>query len=238
MPIVKTEAVILKSNNYRETSKIITFYTRSHGKLKGIAKGVRSSKTKWGGALQSMAILNIMFYYKETRTLHLVSGAEHSKSLSSIYDDFEKMQFAYRMVELVNRTTAEYQENAKIFDLLTDSLQLLEGATKNYVNVLFNFEFRLLNLLGFKVDLSDLSGGSIESSLQNQYFYENSFTAGDVKALEKLEDKGNFNSFMSLNISKTQESVLERFFENYLRDHIEHAGYSNAKKVFNSREMY
>jgi recombinational DNA repair protein (RecF pathway) len=244
MPIIKTEAVILKSNNYRETSKIITFYTRSHGKLKGIAKGVRSTKTKWGGALQSMAMLNIMFYYKENRTLHLVSGAEQYISISSIYDDFDKLQLGYRMVELVNRTTEEYQENAQIFNLLADSLQLLNGATKNYVNVLFNFELRLLNLLGFKVDMKDLPGANIESNIQNQYFYENRFSAGDIKAMEMLwggdggNGEGNFNPFMSLNISKSQESAMEKFFENYLRNHIADAGFSNAKKVFNSREMF
>jgi DNA repair protein RecO len=240
MPIIKTEAVILKSNNYRETSKIITFYTRSHGKLKGIAKGVRNTKTKWGGALQSMAMLNIMFYYKENRTLHLVSGADQYISISSIYDDFDKLQLGYRMVELVNRTTEEYQENAQIFNLLADSLQLLNGATKNYVNVLFNFELRLLNLLGFKVDMKDLPGANIESNIQNQYFYENRFSAGDIKAMEMLGggSEGNFNPFMSLNISKSQESAMEKFFENYLRNHIADAGFSNAKKVFNSREMF
>ncbi len=246
MPIVKTEAIILKCNNYRETSKIITFYTRSHGKLKGIAKGVRSTKTKWGGALQSMALLNIMFYYKETRTLHLVSGADHSFQFTSIYNDFDKLEVSYRMVELVNRTTAEYQENAQIFNLLADSMKMLEGATKNYVNVLFNFEFRLLNLLGFRVNMNDLPGVNIESSFQNQYFTETRLSAGDVKAMELLEaggritedGEGNFNAFMRLNISKSQESVLEKFFENYLRDHMEHAGYSNSKRVFNSLDMF
>ncbi len=241
MPIVKTEAIILKCNNYRETSKIITFYTRSHGKLNGIAKGVRSTKTKWGGALQSMALLNIMFYYKETRTLHLVSGADHLEQFTSIYNDFDKLQIAYRMVELVNRTTAEYQENEQIFNLLAESMKMLEGATKNYVNVLFNFEFRLLNLLGFRVDMNDLPGVNIENNFQNQYFYETRLSAGDVKAMEMLEsggEEGNFNAFMRLNISKSQESVLEKFFENYLRDHIEHAGFSNSKKVFNSLEMF
>ncbi|MEO8514650.1 MAG: DNA repair protein RecO [Ignavibacteria bacterium] len=237
MPIIKTEAVILRCNNYRETSKIITFYTRSHGKLKGIAKGVRSTKSKWGGALQSMAMLNIMFYYKENRTLHLVSGADHFMPLNSIYGDFEKMQFGYRMVELVNRTTEEYQENAEIFNLLAESMQLLDAATKNYVNVLFNFEFRLLNMLGFRVDLSELPGTNIENSFQNQYFYENRFAPGDVKSMKVLGE-GNFNSFMNLNISKSQESAMEKFFENYLRNHISDAGYSNSKKVFNSGEMF
>lgn len=237
MPIIKSEAVILKCDNYRETSKIITFYTRTHGKIKGIAKGVRSTKTKWGGSLQSMALLNIMFYYKENRTLHLVSNAEHSRAINSIYDDYDKMQIGYRMVELVNRTTEEQQENTEIFNLLAESLHLLEDATKNYVNVLFNFEFKLLTFLGFKVNLGKIPGRNIEINNQNRYFYETIFSEGDVKTLEMLTE-GNHNSMMSLNISKPQVFALEKFFENYFRDHFEHAGFSNTKKVFSSQELF
>lgn len=237
MPIVKTKAVILKCDNYRETSKIITFFTFSHGKLKGIAKGVRNSKTRWGGALQSMALVNVMFYYKETRTLHLISAAEHLITLNSIYDDYDKMQIGYRMIELVNKTTAEYQENTNIYNLLADSLQILESATKNYVNVLFNFEFRLLSLLGYNISLGAQPDGNVEINGQNGYFYENKFGAGKGSTLELLK-QGNFNQLMSLNISKQQVFALEKFFENYMRDHFEFAGFSNSKKVFNSQELF
>lgn len=237
MPIVQTEAVILKCDNYRETSKIITFFTFSHGKLKCIAKGVRNSKSRWGGALQTMALVKIMFYYKETRTLHLISGAEHLITLNSIYDDFDKMQLGYRMIELVNKTTAEYQENTKIYNLLANSLQILESATKNYVNVLFNFELRLLELLGYNINIDVLPGENVDFKAQNKYFYENRFSPGEQKTLEVLSG-GNFNSMMALNISKQQVFALEKFFENYLRDHFEHAGFSNAKKVFNSLKLF
>lgn len=236
MPIVKTEAVVLKCDNYRETSKIITFFTKSHGKVKGIAKGIRDSKSRWGGALQSMALINLMFYYKETRTLHLVSGAEHTAALTGLYSDFDKMQCGFRMVELVNKTTAEYQENTKIYNLLAESLALLDQASKNYVNVLFNFEFRLLSLLGFKIDLKNMAA-NIENNSRNQYFYETNFSHGDVKTIEALSE-GNFNLVLSLNITKSQVFSLERFFENYLRDHFEHAGFSNVKKVYSSQELF
>jgi len=235
MPIIKTEAVILKCDNYRETSKIITFYTGTHGKIRGIAKGVRNSKSRWGGALQSMAIVNIMFYYKETRTLHLVSGAEHTEPLNSLFSDYDKMQCGFRMIELVNRTTADMQENTNIYNLLVTSLKMLDNAPKNYINVLFFFKFRLLSLLGFRVDTANIEP-NIENNRGNQYFYETNFNAGDVKAIEVLSE-GNFNSVLSLNISKPQLVTLNRFFDNYLRDHFEHASYSNAKKVFRAQEL-
>ncbi len=166
MPIIKTEAVILKCDKYRETSSIVTFYSREHGKVKGIAKGVRNSKSRWGGALQPMAFVNIMYYYKETRNLHLISGAEYIKPYSTVYNDYDKMQLAFRMVELINKTTAESQENTNIYNLLIESLFQLDDSSKNIVNVLFNFKFRLLSLLGFRLDTSGLAAGNIEKDIE------------------------------------------------------------------------
>ena len=88
MSLIKTEAIVLRSANYRDKSKIVTLYTKSHGKLGAIAKGVRDSKTRWGGVLQSMGYLNILLYYKENRTLHLLSSAEYIKTYSGIYENF------------------------------------------------------------------------------------------------------------------------------------------------------
>lgn len=236
MAIIKTEAVILKCDNYRETSKIITFFSKSHGKLKGIAKGVRNSKSRWGGALQSMALVNIIFYYKENGGLYLVSGCEYEKSLPAIYDDFDKMQTGYRIIELLNRATAEHQENGQLFSLVCETLENLNDATKNYVNVLFNFEFRLIKLLGFGMDLDLIFGSNIDKSNQNQYFYETKFNDGDIKALSMLGD-GNFNQLMCLNISKSQEIAIERFFESYFRNHFEHIGFSKTNRVFKSQVL-
>lgn len=237
MPIIKTEAVILKCDKYRETSSIVTFYSREHGKVKGIAKGVRNSKSRWGGALQPMAFVSIMYYYKETRNLHLISGAEYIKPYSTVYDDYDKMQLAFRMVELINKTTAESQENTNIYNLLIESLFQLDDSSKNIVNVLFNFKFRLLSLLGFRLDTSGLAAGNIEKDIENPYFYETKLSAGDVKTIEALSG-GNFKRVMALNISKTQVFAFDKFFENYLRTHFEHAGYSNTKRVFSSQEMF
>jgi hypothetical protein len=218
--LVKTEAILLKGTNYRETSKIITFYTRSHGKIRGIAKGVRSTKTKWGGALQSMAYLNLFFYFKENKDLFLVSNAEHITSFHSIYNDYEKMQAGYGIIELVNRTTADNQQNEDIFNLLKNSLELLENATKNYVNVLLYFEFKLCSLLGFQI---------------NSEMLNFTLNPGEQKCIE-LINTGNFNSLLNLNISKPTERNLAKFFENYYKNELEHINNSKIAKVFKSQE--
>lgn len=184
-----------------------------------------------------MAFVSIMYYYKETRNLHLISGADYIKPYASLYNDYDKIQLAFRIVELINKTTAEYQENTNIYNLLLESLFQLDKSSKNIVNVLFNFKFRLLSLLGFRLDTATLTHVNIEKDNEKPYLYETNLSVGDVKTIETLCG-GNFNRVMSLKISKTQVFALDKFFENYLRTHFEHAGYSNAKRVFSSQEMF
>jgi DNA repair protein RecO len=231
MPVIKSEAIILKCDNYRETSKIVTFYSLQHGKLRGIAKGVRDTKTKWGGVLQPMAHVNMMYYFKENRTLHLVSGAEYVKAFTQIYDDFEKLQTGYRIIEMVNKTTEEHHENRELFELLAGVLERLNGATKNYVNLLFNYEFNLAKLLGFGINMEEIQRQNLAKDNGNQYFYNLKLSAGDIKALGEIS-LGNFNRLRDFNISKSQEMTLEKFFENYFISHFESTGFSNTKKVF------
>jgi len=221
MPIINTEAIVLKCTNYRETSKIVTFFTRSHGKIKGIAKGVRSSKTKWGGVLQSMAYLNLFLYFKENKDLHLISNAEYVMPFKSVFSDNDKMQVGFKLVELVNRTTADNQQNREIFNLLKNMLLSLDSATKNYVNLLFYYEFKLCELLGFGI---------------NPEMPDFKLNRGERKSIEFIRE-GNFNSLLNLNISRQTAENFENFFENFFKNHLEHINKSKSIKVFRSQEV-
>ena len=143
MGIVSSPAFVLKTDKYRETSKIVTLFTWLHGKIRCIAKGVRMTNTKWGGCLQSMAYLNVFYYYKENRSLYLLSNAEYIETYKNLQTDNEKLRIAYQIAELINRTTLEHHDNNQIFELLAGSLKCLDNATKNYVNVLFKCEIEL-----------------------------------------------------------------------------------------------
>jgi hypothetical protein len=220
MSLIKTEAIVLQCRNYRETSKIVTFYTESHGKIRGIAKGVRSSKSRWGGALQSMAYLNLFFYFKENKDLYLISNAEYVKLYKSISGDFDKMQTGYNIIELVSRTTADNQHNPQIFSLLKNTLGMLELATKNYINLLFYFEFKLCALLGFEIEPKML---------------DFRLNRGELKSIEYITE-GNFNNLLNLNITKGTVKNFNNFFENYFKNHLEHIYNSKSAKVFRSME--
>jgi DNA repair protein RecO (recombination protein O) len=228
MSLIKTEAVVLKTSNYRDKSRIVTLYTKSHGKLRAVAKGVRDVKTKWGGSLQPMAHVNALIYYKENRSLHLISGAEYAESLRGIYDNFEKMNVGFRIIELVNKTTVENHEITALFDLILDSLNMLGYATKNFVNLLFNFELRISKLLGF--------GINIETAVVKNSFGDAELRGEDLEILKKIA-KSKVDDITSVELKKQTEIMIDKFFENHFTEHFDNIMFSKAKKVIFSREM-
>jgi recombinational DNA repair protein (RecF pathway) len=228
--LVKTEAIVLKSDNYREKSKILTLYTKSHGKLRVIAKGVRDTKSKWGGVLESMAYLNVIIYFHENKTMHLLSIAEYVSPFQNLFKEFDKMKTGFRIVEMVNRTTMENQVISGLFDLLVSALTFLNSATNNFINVLFYFEFKLAELLGI--------------AFSSDTYYLNPASSAGVKLKGKELEiirtiaQTNLDDIVKIELTGVTKRLIDGFLDEYFREHFEGIRYSKTKKVFNSREFY
>jgi DNA repair protein RecO (recombination protein O) len=151
--ITKTEAVVLKSMNFRDSSKIVTFYTRRYGKVKGIAKGARQMKSKFGAALQPITKVSLVLYKKEHRDLQLISECDAIKTYKSTHSELERMAVALSVLELVNQLSHEEEENDKLYLLLVDTLNEIERAKKNFISLLFAFEIRYAAQFGFAPNL-------------------------------------------------------------------------------------
>ncbi|GAJ11315.1 unnamed protein product, partial [marine sediment metagenome] len=64
MPPQKTQGIVLGSIDWHETSKIVTFYTKDFGKIRGVAKGARRKKSKFS-PLEILSRHTIVFYERE-----------------------------------------------------------------------------------------------------------------------------------------------------------------------------
>ena len=76
MALQKTQGVVLKREDIRETSVILTLYTRDFGKLNFISKGVRKPEEKFISAYELFALDNIVFYERKKKDLFLLSQCE------------------------------------------------------------------------------------------------------------------------------------------------------------------
>ena len=147
--IEKTSAVVLKSMKYRDTSKIVTLYTRRFGRLSCLAKGARQLTSKFGASLEPMTESEIVFYKSEGRDLHLLSQSSTLRPFKKLHSQGEKIAIGFSVLELVNRLAHEQEEHQALYALLIDALEALEHSERNFVNILYAFELRFSALHGF-----------------------------------------------------------------------------------------
>jgi DNA repair protein RecO (recombination protein O) len=148
--VTKTQAIVLKAIKFRESSVILTLYTEDHGKISAIVKGARRPKGISGTALQPMAHIALILYEKKTRDIQTAAQLEAVKRYPRIDSDLNKMHVGMAMVELVRNIAHDQEKNARLFNLLADSLAALDKATESEINLLYIFELHLAHILGYR----------------------------------------------------------------------------------------
>ncbi|MGH7182310.1 MAG: DNA repair protein RecO, partial [Nitrospiraceae bacterium] len=56
MPLIKTAAITLKSRKWGDADRIVTFYSKELGKVRGVARGARRMKSRLGASLEPLTI--------------------------------------------------------------------------------------------------------------------------------------------------------------------------------------
>lgn len=149
--IVKTDAVVLQTRRFRESSKIVTFYTREFGKIGAIARGAIQAKSKFGSVLQPMSLVSAVLYRKEGRDLQNLSSAEPIERFGYLTESLERMSAGFAIVELVNAVMHDEDKSEAMFDTLVDALRALNRSDANETFVVAWFMIRLSMLLGYAV---------------------------------------------------------------------------------------
>jgi len=145
--IQKTEAIVLKKQDLRETSLFLTFYTRGFGKIYGVMKGVRGQKGQYNVSPQIFSDNEIVFYERKTKDIFTVSQCELKNFFGEIRESLEKTSYAAYCIELINSVTPLCENNEQMFELLEGALRFLCGpsSAKRVARI---FEIKLLGLLG------------------------------------------------------------------------------------------
>jgi DNA repair protein RecO (recombination protein O) len=149
MPLYKTPAIILHAIPYGESDQIVTLYTLDFGKIKGIAKGAKRSRKRFGNRLEIGSYVKVTYFEKESSGLVRLAGCDLIRAFAGLREDIHKLAWASYFIELVNELTAEKIENKPLFRLLASFLSLVDrGILKEEIQRVF--EIRLLSSLGYR----------------------------------------------------------------------------------------
>jgi DNA repair protein RecO (recombination protein O) len=152
--IKKTQALILQTMDYRETSRIITAFSEDFGKVKFIAKGVQKPKSKMGAALQSIVCSEVVFYKKETKDMYLVKEAEISDFFPHIHSNLLRYRYGVVIADFLYNLLAPEQTSRTLFQYSVFVLKKLDTVRKQDLSpILASFLIKGSELLGFKIEL-------------------------------------------------------------------------------------
>lgn len=154
MALCKTEAIVLKTHNFGESSKIVTIYTQKYGKNKVVAKGARRPKSTLRGSLEPVTHVSVVFYTKDGRELQTLSQSDIMTSFHQLQIDLHRFAYAHAVCELLDRLTPLEVENRAVFTLTLETFRAMETVRPaDLVILLWFFELRIVSLLGFRPEL-------------------------------------------------------------------------------------
>lgn len=151
--IQTTNAVILRSTIFRETSQLLTFLTQDFGKIHTLAKGVRRKPSRFGSTFGLFTCNRIVFYERSRTDLQLLSQCDLIDSFPSIRADLKKTAYAAYFTELVDRATEPGDRSGRMYRLVLEGLREL-SQTEFLEEAARLFEVKLLAVSGLLPELT------------------------------------------------------------------------------------
>jgi DNA repair protein RecO (recombination protein O) len=155
MPVEKALAIVLRTTDWSESSRIATLWTREFGKVRGLAKGGRRLKSSFESALDLLTLCSIVLLRKSSGGLDLLTEAVVVQRFPRLTTHLPALYGGYYVAELLNDGTQEDDPHPRLFDRALATLRELgdanpgqETAVRVSLRVM-RFEMQLLEELGY-----------------------------------------------------------------------------------------
>ena len=125
MPAEKALALVVRTTDWSETSRIATLWTREFGKIRALAKGGRRLRSNFESALDLLTVCSIVFLRKSSGGLDLLTEAQVVQRFPHLRTDLTALYAGYYIAELLASWTQEYDPHPRLFDAALETLQHL-----------------------------------------------------------------------------------------------------------------
>ena len=245
--IVSTDAIVLRTVNYSETSIIVTLFSKESGKMTLMAKGARKPKSPFAAQLEPMNILNINYFHKDGRNIQLLKNSSFIEDSMGIRENFDSLNYGLTIVEILDKLLHENDIDPIIFRLSIKILSELKSAQINYDIVFSFFLLQLSVRLGFMPELNKCCNCFIH--LEAAKFDEHrgelmckncvhggeiNFSVGTINLLKALL-KTHIDHLHALEYDDENLKELDSFLDYYSKFHLE--GMSKVKSLKILREL-
>src|SRR5262245_11182638 len=114
--LYRETGIVLRTMRLGEADKVVTLVTEGRGKVRAVAKGVRKTKSRFGGRLEPLTHLALQLY--EGRNLDTITQVDTIDHFRGIREDLDRLTQATTMLEVVDAIVQEGEQNPRLLQML------------------------------------------------------------------------------------------------------------------------
>lgn len=153
MPQKQSEAIILRTYPLRESDLLVTLFTRTEGKVKGVAKAAKRSKKRFGGALEPLTYVRVYFEDRERQELARIDSCDVLLSPLAAEVSYPRAVALGHVAEVLDELLPDREANDTMFRLARSVLANLQGPA--VWMPLTYFDLWTVRLVGFLPELTE-----------------------------------------------------------------------------------
>jgi DNA repair protein RecO len=155
MGLVETEALILRNLRLGEADKIVVALTRHEGVVRGVARGARRLKSRYGASLEPFTLIHLTFFEKEARELVSFTHTEIVESYFELTGDDKIFQTLEYLAGLVIEFAPLRAPDERFYRLLRACLHAVRQSPPQIRYIARYCEIWILKIAGFLPDLGN-----------------------------------------------------------------------------------
>jgi DNA repair protein RecO (recombination protein O) len=171
VPVETATALVVRGSDWSETSRIVTLFSREHGKLRALAKGGRRVKSGFEIALDLLTVCRVAFIRKAHAGLDLLTEAVADERFPHLRQNLTALYAGYYIAELLADGTQDYDPHPELFDASLAALRRLGEVGVDPLAAASAFDLAWLNALGYGPRLTACAGCGIASPAATRAAY-------------------------------------------------------------------
>jgi DNA repair protein RecO (recombination protein O) len=233
MSLKQSEAIVLRTYPLREADLLVTLFTRTEGKVKGVARAAKKSRRRFGGALEPLTWVRAYYEDRERQELARLDSCDILESPLSTSVDYPRVVALEHVAEALDELLPDREANDAIYRLAVSVLRQLR--TGSIWMALTYFQLWLVRLVGFLPELSACGncGQSLNGSKAFYHALADGLMCGRHKRLASSELSAEsravalqmfrlpLESFAAESWTSAQGADLRRFLLQIVERHIE-----------------
>src|SRR5271165_7380741 len=233
MALIESEAIVLRTYPMREADLLVTLFTRSEGKIRGVARSAKKSKRRFGGALEPLTYVRAFYDVRERQELVRLDACEVLESPMASEVSYARAVALGHIAELLDELLPDREANDAVFRLTLSVLRILTGP-EVWMPVTY-FELWLTRLVGFLPELTEciVCGRSLNGGRAWFHALADGLRCADDKRLASSElssesrtlaaqmFRAPVENFVGMPWPKSQCADLRKFLIQILERHIE-----------------